>query len=253
MSFVQESKDFAIITSKKVLECPICFEQFKPPIFQCKNGHSVCHLCKSQLDQCPLCREAIAVRNLQLEDILESLPMPCKYKTNGCKRVLDQSMRAEHEIECPERTIACFFVACEQYPETLMPLSQFHGHWKRKHACKEISDYKLGTLLPLNSYCIKVDGKVFYACSKFLEVGNKTLWKLVVIGNETQEKIKSYKFVFKTDFKNGGSVIQEGPIYSIDEPLHILKSKETFGVFWCHKSSRLCGEILTTTFCVKYA
>ena len=133
-----------------------------------------------------------------------------------------------------------------------MPLSKFHEHWKRMHTSKEISDYKLGTLLPLNSYFLKVDRKVFYACcSKFLQVGKNTLWKLVVISNETQEKIKPFKFVVKTDFKNGGIIILEGPVYSIDEPLQVLTGKET--VFWGRKGSRLHGEILATTFCVKYA
>ena len=122
MASAQQNEDFAILPKKRVLECPICYERFRPPIFLCKNGHSVCQPCKNQLDNCPLCREALAIRNLQLEDILESLPMPCKYKTNGCNQVLDQSLMAEHETECPERTVTCFSRKCEDNPT--MPLSK---------------------------------------------------------------------------------------------------------------------------------
>ena len=62
------------------MECPICFEDFKPTtkIYQCFNGHLYCGDCKPKLDclMCPQCRQPIpedGIRNVFLEKIIKRI------------------------------------------------------------------------------------------------------------------------------------------------------------------------------------
>ena len=55
-----------------LIECPVCFETiFSAPIFQCHNGHIVCKDCRPKLETCPICRDAKAIRNLKMEEIVK--------------------------------------------------------------------------------------------------------------------------------------------------------------------------------------
>ena len=39
------------------LECPVCLETAKAPIFMCQQQHLVCFKCRPSLVSCPECRE----------------------------------------------------------------------------------------------------------------------------------------------------------------------------------------------------
>lgn len=41
---------------EKELECPICFELSRPPIYQCPEGHIICNDCRPKVSRCPVCR-----------------------------------------------------------------------------------------------------------------------------------------------------------------------------------------------------
>ena len=74
-----------IDSARKELECPICMEIMAPPsrIFQCKQGHVICEVCKERVKKqtsasnasiCSICKTApIIGRNLALERISRSL------------------------------------------------------------------------------------------------------------------------------------------------------------------------------------
>eukprot|EP00092_Neocalanus_flemingeri_P096101 GFUD01122313.1.p2 GENE.GFUD01122313.1~~GFUD01122313.1.p2 ORF type:complete len:250 (-),score=71.45 GFUD01122313.1:69-818(-) len=57
----------------KELECPVCFEEMKPPahIWQCSQGHLVCEPCKTrpEVRHCPTCRQEIVGRATVVEKI----------------------------------------------------------------------------------------------------------------------------------------------------------------------------------------
>ena len=38
------------------LECPICFELSRPPVYQCPEGHIICGNCRPRVSRCPVCR-----------------------------------------------------------------------------------------------------------------------------------------------------------------------------------------------------
>ena len=48
--------DGSINDKKKLLECPVCFDVAKAPIFACSESHLVCQTCRPKLKQCPECR-----------------------------------------------------------------------------------------------------------------------------------------------------------------------------------------------------
>merc|ERR550519_3297070 len=66
-----KSSTYSIVRNKKVeecslpeserseieseLECPVCLEISRPPIYQCPEGHIICSACKPLLKACPQC------------------------------------------------------------------------------------------------------------------------------------------------------------------------------------------------------
>lgn len=62
---------------KTEFECPICFEEMKPPmrIWQCVDGHAICAACREKLENknCPSCCRSIDGRNFTLEKMARSL------------------------------------------------------------------------------------------------------------------------------------------------------------------------------------
>jgi E3 ubiquitin-protein ligase SIAH1 len=59
----------------EILECPVCFVvPISGPLKTCKNGHMVCSSCEPKLTiGCPVCREPIDTRALQLEKMVDMM------------------------------------------------------------------------------------------------------------------------------------------------------------------------------------
>eukprot|EP00483_Globobulimina_turgida_P006918 UN06931 len=55
-------------------ECPVCYEEFSRHIYQCVEGHLLCHVCRPQFSLCPTCRVSLSsnIRNRILEQILST-------------------------------------------------------------------------------------------------------------------------------------------------------------------------------------
>merc|ERR1719317_1253897 len=45
-----KSKELAEVEAE--LECPVCMDVSRPPIYQCEEGHIVCPNCKPMLKEC---------------------------------------------------------------------------------------------------------------------------------------------------------------------------------------------------------
>lgn len=90
-----------------VLDCPVCFEPLRPPLFQCQNGHVACSSCCNKLqNKCPSCKLSINYsRCLALEKVIESIKVPCPYAKDGCKRKLSYAEHLSHAD-------TCIFVPC---------------------------------------------------------------------------------------------------------------------------------------------
>uniref|UniRef100_A0A1B6BZK9 E3 ubiquitin-protein ligase n=1 Tax=Clastoptera arizonana TaxID=38151 RepID=A0A1B6BZK9_9HEMI len=90
-----------------LLECPVCFETMLPPIFQCKEGHNVCHLCKEKLKNCPTCRQMFVGRNIAVEHMSNKLLHHCVNQDVGCKELLTLEAKPNHEQICCFRKYDC--------------------------------------------------------------------------------------------------------------------------------------------------
>ena len=111
----QESSSSNIVESSarndllSIFECCICYEHATTKIFQCESGrHHVCYNCRPKVQSCPLCRGPFGEsRNYYLEKIAACLKFPCKHFNNGCKFLLSNVNKEEHEISCDYRPLFC--------------------------------------------------------------------------------------------------------------------------------------------------
>ncbi|KAG0608606.1 hypothetical protein M758_8G118700 [Ceratodon purpureus] len=103
-----------------ILDCPICLEPFVRPVYQCKNGHTICFSCCKKLapKRCPTCSAVTGkIRCIAIEKILESLLVSCKNAEHGCKKMLNRTDMIEHEnhdclyepFPCPVENCVCTF------------------------------------------------------------------------------------------------------------------------------------------------
>nr|CAH7735473.1 unnamed protein product [Callosobruchus chinensis] len=80
---VKVEKSFPL---RESLECPICKNYMESTIYICPNGHSLCKECRFKVNTCPLCNSAMGTtRNYTLEDLAETLEVPCHNDYNGCQ------------------------------------------------------------------------------------------------------------------------------------------------------------------------
>nr|XP_023016043.1 uncharacterized protein LOC111505466 [Leptinotarsa decemlineata]XP_023016044.1 uncharacterized protein LOC111505466 [Leptinotarsa decemlineata] len=83
------------------LECPICSIYMCAPIFNCPKGHSVCSSCRKSIKNCPLCKSIMGEsRNYILEEISESVEIPCHNAELGCQFSGLVRDTIEHENNC---------------------------------------------------------------------------------------------------------------------------------------------------------
>ncbi|ODM95399.1 Ubiquitin carboxyl-terminal hydrolase 7 [Orchesella cincta] len=89
-------------------QCPICYELPRKEVYQCMNGHIICHLCKPNVNACPQCTVKFEVatdisRNRALETVLDNVAMECCFKEKGCSIKVLRKRLCNHERICPFR------------------------------------------------------------------------------------------------------------------------------------------------------
>ncbi|XP_057655745.1 uncharacterized protein LOC130893534 isoform X1 [Diorhabda carinulata] len=90
---------------RQLFECFICKDYMVPPIYQCVAGHSLCNDCKSKVEKCPSCESKIEeTRNIILENISETVELPCSFESKNCTFRAGVKRVASHEQECPLNT-----------------------------------------------------------------------------------------------------------------------------------------------------
>ncbi|CAH1954796.1 unnamed protein product [Acanthoscelides obtectus] len=99
----------AVIITPRDLECPVCFEYMTENILLCEQGHSTCTKCISpppctiaRVAKCQICRASFgASRNYQLESLIKSMKILCRWHVNGCMFAELVKVVKEHEAGCP--------------------------------------------------------------------------------------------------------------------------------------------------------
>lgn len=91
-----------------------------PPIYQCKNGHNLCHVCHKKVGRCPECRVQLdphaPIRTLALERLIEQsiFKYPCINKDAGCMERLTVGNKKQHDKVCSFRAVKCLVDGCEK-------------------------------------------------------------------------------------------------------------------------------------------
>ncbi|CAL9224488.1 unnamed protein product [Arabidopsis halleri] len=89
------------LLDQDVLECPICCEPLKIPIFQCINGHLACTPCwKKGKNICPSCQKPVKYefRCRAMEKVVEAARVSCP--NAGCKKNISYTNLSSHEGQC---------------------------------------------------------------------------------------------------------------------------------------------------------
>lgn len=109
--------------------CIICHLMFRPPIFLCERGHSICGQCRTLTATCSLCRENYSsIRNFSLETCIETLNHSCKFA--NCKTVLPFNLIESHENNCKWNEFKCPFKNCK----LRFPYEILKKHIETKHS-----------------------------------------------------------------------------------------------------------------------
>jgi E3 ubiquitin-protein ligase SIAH1 len=80
----------------------------KPPIYQCRRGHSVCAECKERIVRCPTCEWALLnMRNLIADELANKVKYPCRNAFRGCNEKPRLKDMEKHESVCTHRMYHC--------------------------------------------------------------------------------------------------------------------------------------------------
>ena len=115
-----------------VVECPICNEIRRfTHIFQCKNGHNICAVCKANIDLCPQCRcmyDFPPRRNRTVEELIATGNFVFKCRHEGCEFKAPNEKLKRHESKCARRLEFCPMKCGNTMMPELVPehLGTFH-------------------------------------------------------------------------------------------------------------------------------
>lgn len=85
------------------VECTICVQIYRPPIYLCSSGHSFCSVCTPKLDgKCALCRQEMTkARNYALEEVVKIL------NSSDEEVEIVRSSSKQSKIKCPLCGVEC--------------------------------------------------------------------------------------------------------------------------------------------------
>lgn len=212
----------------KALECPICKEMLKAPIFVCVRNHQICESCLQASRKCPKCEEVFADiddtdRNYFAEDIIRRLPMPCANRRSGCNEIHKGEEKDAHEKICEFRPYQCPEPQCS---ETLKK-SHLLKHFQSKHNnCPRETEatvfdstvHKKKWIVHMSEAFIMFEisdwGWFFYYCRESKD-GSWNLW-LQFLGTSKEARKFYYQFNILDKYRN-----QETVFSSPVESLHV--------------------------------
>ncbi|CAE6201932.1 unnamed protein product [Arabidopsis arenosa] len=107
-------KRSTMLMDLEILDCPICYEAFTIPIFQCDNGHLACASCCPKLNnKCPACALPVGHNRCRaMESVLESILIPCPNAKFGCSKNVSYGKESTHEKECMFSQCSCPALDC---------------------------------------------------------------------------------------------------------------------------------------------
>lgn len=96
-------KSLTVTMEVDTLDCPICFEPLRPPIFQCSVGHFICSSCRGKHlnNKCHICSTKTTFKRcFGMEHVVQSVKVPCSNAMYGCTKKVTYYQKEEHEKAC---------------------------------------------------------------------------------------------------------------------------------------------------------
>ena len=117
------------LTDHNLLDCFICCDPLRAPIFHCKNGHTACFSCCRKLNKkCPIC--SIPIRSNRcsaVEKILDPLKVSCRNSKYGCEDTVSYTKINKHQKSCIYEP--CFCPKCDVVASS----KELSLHFSSKH------------------------------------------------------------------------------------------------------------------------
>ncbi|MQL95067.1 hypothetical protein Taro_027730 [Colocasia esculenta] len=102
---------------------------------RCKNGHIACSSCCTKMKKCHSCLCPIGPsRCLALENVIESIKVPCPFARNGCRERVGYTQRNLHKQACLYSPCCCPISECA-FAGSLKQLSH---HFRIRHGDRAI-------------------------------------------------------------------------------------------------------------------
>lgn len=179
------------------MECPVCYNYLLSPIYQCINGHSICEICKNQLNtECPVCREEFQEnRNLVLEKMTQFIVYPCKHYKSGCLYTCKASEIQNHEKRCVFGPYKCPLKEAPINCNWEASFAEVTNHIDNQHDELILRTDKIDTAFNKtqtheNILIIKYLSKIFKLVHKY--ESERFYWCIQLLGNADDSK--SFKF-----------------------------------------------------------
>ncbi|KAF2901394.1 hypothetical protein ILUMI_04792 [Ignelater luminosus] len=178
------------------LDCNVCNNLMKPPIYQCLTGHSICSSCVEKLDLCPLCKSAYSgTRNFTLESLCENIKVSCAYREYGCFKLSPVTEIEQHKRTCLSRPYPCP-ISIECLP--LCAFSEIEKHMQISHTEKLIyNNYtEKRSRCPTDltdMFCMVAHGRIFRVTHKQDKGTEKAYWIVQIISLTNEEKQYKYE------------------------------------------------------------
>ncbi|MQL92650.1 hypothetical protein Taro_025278 [Colocasia esculenta] len=199
-----------------VLDCPICFEELSPPIFQCYNGHIACSSCCSNVKDCPFCKSMIVLRCLAVEKVMESVKVSCPYASSGCEQVINYVNIDVHKRMCAYSPCCCPTADCTFEG----PMRELYPHFIEGHrGCSVSFQYNRACSVMMRKdehfhvLSHGQDGVLFLLLNK-TNVGTGNAVMVACLGPDSMEEKYTYK-VKATDQMRVSSIQLESPMTNI--------------------------------------
>ncbi|XP_047088349.1 E3 ubiquitin-protein ligase SINA-like 10 [Lolium rigidum] len=104
------SKRLTVTMEVDTLECPICFEPLRPPIFQCSVGHFICSPCRGKHlhNKCHICSAKTTFKRcFGMEHVVQTVKVSCSNAMYGCTKKVTYYQKEEHEKACTDWGCFC--------------------------------------------------------------------------------------------------------------------------------------------------
>lgn len=111
----EKNEEISVTIDPDALECSICCEPLRPPLYQCQNGHVACSVCCTKFpnDKCPTCSHSVNFSRCRaLEKVIESIKSSCCYSIYGCKKTLPYTEISLHQVTCTYAPCFCPMPNC---------------------------------------------------------------------------------------------------------------------------------------------